>query len=120
MRVKILALSSSLVYISGQLGIGQLSMQAKSMIEHEAHFSLIASDIMMRFSSKVTATQITIDTGSIHQEGEATLDVSALGGTANEGDGGVLADSAGIGGGHGGFGGGADDDDYQTGTVYTA
>ena len=74
----------------------------------------------MRFASKITAAggQITIDTGSIHQEGEATISVPPLSDGDMEGVGVVLADGAGVGGGHGGYGGGADTDNYQSGLLY--
>ena len=74
----------------------------------------------MRFASKITAAggQITIDTGSIHQEGEATISVPALFSGDMEGVGVVLPDGAGVGGGHGGYGGGADADNYQSGLLY--
>ena len=111
-------LDSSLSFI-GSLGIGLLSMQANSLINHEDHFNLMASDIMMRYSSEITANQISIETGSIHQEGEALLDVTARGGSATEGDGGVLAgDGAGVGAGHGGYGGGADLDNFTSGSFF--
>ena len=95
-------------------------MQANSLVDHETHFNLISSDIMMRFSSLIVAKQITIETGSIHQEGEATLYVPAVAGSAMTGVGGVLADGAGIGGGHGGYGGGSDQDNYHSGAWYTS
>ena len=90
-------------------------MQANALINHEGHFNLMAADIMMRFSSEITANQITIETGSIHQEGEATLDVSLRGNNAGDGTGSVASDGAGIGAGHGGYGGGADVDNYTSG-----
>ena len=86
-------------------------MQAGAKINHEDHFNLMASDIVMRFDSEITANQITIEAGSIHQEGEATLDVSSRGGSAEAGDGGTIDEEehiVGIGAGHGGYGGGAD------------
>ena len=90
-------------------------MQAESLINHESHFNLMASNIMMRYASQITADQITIETGSIHQEGEATLDVTARGVNATEGEGGVADDGAGIGAGHGGYGGGSDTKNYTSG-----
>ena len=74
----------------------------------------------MRFASKITAAggQITIDTGSIHQEGEATISVPPLSNGDMEGVGVVLPGGAGVGGGHGGYGGGADADNYQSGLLY--
>ena len=83
-------------------------MQAESLINHESHFNLMASDIMMRYASQITADQITIETGSIHQEGEATLDVTGRGEDSTAGQGGIADDGAGIGAGHGGYGGGSD------------
>lgn len=103
------------LFVSGQLGIGQLSMQAESLINHEDHFNLMAADIMMRFSSEITANQITIETGSIHQEGEANLYVTARGSGISDGEGSVAVDGGGIGAGHGGYGGGADVDNYTSG-----
>ena len=105
------------LYITGSLCIGQLSLQAKALINHEEHFNLISSDIMMRFSSSITANQITIETGSIHQEGEATLDVSTRGNSSTAGIGSVASDGAGIGAGHGGYGGGADAENFTSGQL---
>ena len=105
------------LYITGSLCIGQLSLQAKTLINHEEHFNLISSDIMMRFSSSITANQITIETGSIHQEGEATLDVSARGNSSTPGIGSIAPDGAGIGAGHGGYGGGADAENFTSGQL---
>ena len=92
-------------------------MQAKALINHEEHFNLISADIMMRFSSSITANQITIETGSIHQEGEATLDVSTRGNSSTAGVGSVASDGAGIGAGHGGYGGGADAENFTSGQL---
>lgn len=96
-------------------------MQAGSKINHEDHFNLMVSDIMMRYDSEITANQITVQAGSIHQEGEAKLDVSGRGGSAGTGDGGTVTEGeyeVGIGAGHGGYGGGADIVDLNSG-VYT-
>ena len=94
--------------VLGSLGVGQLSLQATSFINHEDHFSLMASDIMMRYASKISANKITIDAGSVHQEGEATLLVTARGREESKGMGDITADGSGLGAGHGGYGGGAD------------
>ena len=93
-------------------------MQAGSLINHAYHFNLMASDIMMRYDSEITANQITLQVGSIHQEGEAKLDVSGRGGTAETGNGGTVTEGeieVGIGAGHGGYGGGADLVDLNSG-----
>ena len=68
-----------LIYIhcvTGTLGIGRLAMQAESVIDHDTHFNFEASDIHMRYNSKVTANQITVISGDIHLEGEASFDVT--------------------------------------------
>ena len=70
---------------------------------------------MMRYSSLIIAEEITITTGSLLLEGDATLDVSGLGASSEIGDGVVLPDGAGVGGGHGGYGGGADKTDFGSG-----
>ena len=105
------------LYITGSLCIGQLSLQANTLINHENHFNLTSSDIMMRFSSSIIANQITIETGSIHQEGEATLDVSTRGNSNTRGVGSVGSDGGGIGAGHGGYGGGAYTKNFNSGQL---
>ena len=115
-------LTYTLLSAPGSLGLGQLSIQAGSKINHKDHFNLMASDIMMRYDSEITANQITIQAGSIHQEGEAMLDVSGRGGTEGTGDGGTVLEreiEVGIGAGHGGYGGGADLVDLNSG-LYTS
>lgn len=51
-------------------------MQAESLVDHDEHFNFEASDIHMRYNSKITANQITIIAGDIHLEGEASFDVT--------------------------------------------
>lgn len=72
---------------------------------------------MMRYASKMVAESVELDVGDMHVEGAAKLDVSGRGPVAGQGLGaGILNPSNyGLGGGHGGYGGGADTNSYDYG-----
>jgi hypothetical protein len=64
------------MFFPGVLGIGRLAMQADSLIKHDDYFNFEASDIHMRYNSKILAKRITVIAGNIHMEGEATFDTT--------------------------------------------
>ncbi|KAH3880016.1 hypothetical protein DPMN_003928 [Dreissena polymorpha] len=111
-------------YPAGTLGMGKLAMQANALINHEDFFNMECAYIHMRFSSLISANRINVDAGEILMEGDATFDVSDRGGDGDilSGQGSVVnvsdAQTAGIGGGHGGYGGGADRNVYISGAPY--
>ncbi|WAR26297.1 TENX-like protein [Mya arenaria] len=111
-------------YPNGVLGIGRLAMQAEAVIDHDDHFNLESASIHMRFDSLISANQITVTAGEILMEGDAALDVSGRGGVgdipAARGSTvmGPANVTAGVGGGHGGYGGGADHDSLNSGQPY--
>lgn len=48
------------------------------MIDHKDHFNFEASNIHMRYDSKITANRITVIAGDIHIEGEASFHVTGM------------------------------------------
>ena len=99
----------------GTLGLGVLSMQAQAEMIHTKEIKLEASDIMMRYRSLIQADSINISAGTLHMEGEASLDTVGRGKPQTIINPGVDPAGNGLGAGHGGFGGGADLANYTSG-----
>ena len=92
-------------------------MQAHSKFIHEKYLRLTVSNVMMRYSSQIKAVTINLEIGDVHVEGEATIDCSGrnLEASGGLGRGEVTSVGHGVGGGHGGYGGGADIVNYGSG-----
>ena len=97
----------------------RVTLEANAKLSHTKNLNMSAADLNMRSASVIVAELIHLDVGALHVEGGAKLDVSGRGSGAQGGYGAgvVLADGAGAGGTHGGFGGGADPKTATTGTT---
>ena len=88
----------------GQLVLSGLKLEEHGSIEHPTHLHLITSELTMRYASRLHSKQITLEVGTAHVEGEASVDVTGQEGGQPPG---VSPEGYGLGGGHGGYGGGA-------------
>ena len=102
----------------GVLKLGVLRLEAQSVMTYPYHMQLDVNYIMMRYKSRISAESVNIQATNVHIEGEAVIDTRGRGPVAETGEGtGTRLDgsSVGTGGGHGGYGGGADMLNYTSG-----
>ena len=104
--------------VVGVIRLGVLKLEAQSLLTYPNHMQLDVNDILLRYQSKISAQSVNIRATNVHIEGEAVIDTIGRGPGAESGEGGgarLESSSVGIGGGHGGFGGGADLQNYTSG-----
>ncbi|KAK3576663.1 hypothetical protein CHS0354_004948 [Potamilus streckersoni] len=104
---------------NGTLVLSKLSLQANAKLNYQVgRFQLDVSEVMMRHGSKISADILSMSVSTLHLAGEATLDVSARGGTGRTENQGYTLNNIGTGAGHGGYGGGANLHNYTQGKPY--
>ena len=103
------------LYCAGGMQFSQISLQAASLYSHSDHLYLIASHVMMRFKSKLSGRSIEVTAGDIAVEGGASLNVTGRATENGYGFGHINSNQHGVGGGHAGYGGGADTVYYNSG-----
>ena len=105
---------------TGVLKLGVLKLEAQSILTYPNHMQLDVNDIVLRYKSSISAQSVNIQATNVHIEGEAVIDTMGRGPGAETGDGGgfrLEGSLVGTGGGHGGYGGGADLLNYTSGTA---